>query len=127
MSKFSMLCGNAFGPGVSAPSRILALSTPAIFSLVLGVTAASAQSAVTHSPPSEKAGQGSVVDPNFRKSEGTTIDPNIRKSQGAIIDPNNHKAQGSLIDPNERKVIDPNVRNGQAGTERKGIIANDRK
>jgi hypothetical protein len=96
-------------------SSNVALSSIAALSLVLGANVALAQNAVTHSPPSERTSQSGIVDPNVRKNQGGIVDPNFKPTQGQIIDPNN------------RGGVDPNFHSSKAGSERMGIIVNDRK
>jgi len=84
-------------------SRNVALCGIAALSLVLGANVALAQNAVTHSPPSERTSQGGIIDPNYKPTQGQVVDPNIRKGS------------------------DANFHFNKAGSERMGIIVNDRK
>jgi hypothetical protein len=88
-------------------SRIVALSSFAALSLVLGANAALAQNAVTHTPPTDRTSQSGLVDPNDRNSQRGIIDPNERKNPSGVVDPNFHF--------------------NKAGSERMGVIMPDRK
>lgn len=100
-------------------SRIVALSSFAALSLVLGANVAIAQNVVARSPPSELTNQNAV----------THAPPSDRTGQAAVTHspPSERASQSGVIDPNERKGIDPNFHFNKAGSERMGVIMPSRK